>query len=175
MIEGVVVRPLTVHQDDRGSLFEVVHNYEMPGGSAPYRKLLGAPEGRLNYGELSDAVAGRFGQVYVVRNPVRGVVRAFHKHSSLWDYFTVVSGVAKFCLVKSPPGETEIHVLSGDSPKLMIVPPGVFHGWMSLTDNVVLVSVGSELYRPDKPDEIRVPPDSFDADFGGSPWVIRGR
>lgn len=160
MIDGVVISPLRVYYDDRGSLFEVVHNYEMPGG---------------RWGDLSGLIPGNFGQVYVVRNPVRGTIRAFHRHEKLWDYFCIISGSAKFCLIKAPLGETMVHVMSGEKPELLIVPPGVFHGWMSLEDRTVLLSVGSELYNRAMPDEERVPASHFDTDFGGSPWVVRGR
>lgn len=188
----VEVKGLAVHEDDRGRLFEVVHAYELPGG-------LALPHDGPTPG------TPRFGQVYVVHNPARGRVRAFHKHARLWDYFCIVSGSAKFCFVDdregkvaseawysgsmyswpSPqpavrannpgPGSCKSLVASAGSPKLIVVPPGVFHGWMSLEDNTTLLSVGSELYDPREPDEVRVSPEYFNLEFGGSPWEIKGR
>lgn len=191
-IEGLRVVPLAVREDDRGSLFEAIHCYELPGflgpgEGAPYR-----------------FIPGRFGQVYVVHNPVRGTVRAFHKHAVLWDYFAIIHGSAKFCFVDDrqngvdmagyerrpvpgwltpencrtnvpTPGEAQIVVTSARQPKLLVVPPGIFHGWVSLEDDTTLLSIASELYCRDKPDEVRVPPDYFNDEFGGDPWEVKGR
>ena len=146
-IQGLEIIPLQVNFDDRGYLFEIIHNYEMP----------------------------KFGQVYVVGNPARGTIRAFHKHEILWDYFCIVKGSAKFIFVddrkdsKTYKGQETV-ILSEKAPKMVIVPPGVYHGWMSLEDDTIMVSAGSEVYNKEKPDEIRIPPDSF-----GDIWTIKGR
>jgi len=202
MIDSVKVTDLPVFEDDRGALFEVVHSYELPGGE---REKYGPVVTNYDTTGVSvtnqwiAAVRGKFGQIYVVHSPVRGTVRAFHKHRELWDYFCIVSGSAKFCLVddrahkiiktvmehdladpsqfaeEPSPGDTQIIVASARQPKLVVVPPGIFHGWMSLEDNTTLLSVASELYDRANPDEIRVPPFYFDISFGGNPWEVRGR
>lgn len=146
-IQGLEIIPLQVNFDDRGYLFEIIHNYEIL----------------------------KFGQVYVVGDPARGTIRAFHKHEILWDYFCIVKGSAKFIFVDDRKNsktykEQEIVILSEKAPKMVIVPPGVYHGWMSLEDNTIMVSIGSEVYDKDKPDEMRVSPDSF-----GDLWTIKGR
>jgi len=58
--------------DDRGYLYEIIHG--------------------------SDEYLDKFGQVYVVGDPVRNTIRAFHAHEELWDYFHIVKGSAKFIL-----------------------------------------------------------------------------
>jgi len=146
-IEGLETVPLGVNFDDRGYLFEIIHNYDMP----------------------------KFGQVYVVGNPARGVIRAFHKHEVLWDYFCIVRGSAKFVFVddreeSKTHRKQEVVILSEKSPQMIIVPPGVYHGWMSLEDNTIMVSIASELYNKEHPDETRIPPDSF-----GDVWTIKVR
>lgn len=146
-IEGLEVISLQVNFDDRGYLFEIVHNYDMQ----------------------------KFGQVYLVGDPSRGIIRAFHKHETLWDYFCIVKGSAKFVFVDDRKDsktykEQEIIILSEKSPKTIIIPPGIFHGWMSLEDNTLMASVGSETYNKEKPDEVRIPPDSF-----GDVWTIKGK
>lgn len=179
-MEIVAIKDLKVHQDDRGWLFEAIHGHEVTS----------------------------FGQVYVVVNPARGTVRAFHKHHKLFDYFVLVAGVAKFCFVddredkiagginlnykvvraamtttisgpvenrRPGPGRIFEVTVSGERPKLISVPPGIFHGWMSLTDNAVLMSIGSEVYDARNPDEVRVKPDYFDQEFGRDPWHVEGR
>jgi len=146
-IEGLKVVPLQMNFDDRGYLFEIVHNYDM----------------------------SKFGQVYAVGDPVRGVIRAYHKHEALWDYFCIVKGSAKFIFIDDRKKsrtykQQEIVILSEKSPKVVSVPPGVYHGWMSLEDNTIMISIASEIYNHEKPDEIRIPPDSF-----GDLWVVKGK
>lgn len=146
-IEGLEIVSLEVQFDDRGYLFEIIHNYDM----------------------------SKFGQVYVVGDPVRNIIRAFHKHEVLWDYFCIVKGSAKFVFSDDRENSKtyktqEIIILSEKSPKMIIVPPGVYHGWMSLEDNTVMVSTASEVYNKENPDEVRISPDSF-----GDVWAIKGK
>ena len=154
MIEGVSVIDLTVREDDRGYLVEIARS---AGDSAPH------------------AVVHQFGQVYLVGDPVRGTVRAFHKHKELWDWFFISHGSAKFVLRDDRPdspssGETMTVIASARTPRLIAVPPGVYHGWMSLEDDTQMISTASHAYNRDNPDEVRVPPDSF-----GDVWTVRGR
>ena len=146
-IEGLEIINLKVNLDDRGYLFEVIHNYEIP----------------------------RFGQVYIVGDPVRGVIRAFHKHDALWDYFCIVKGSAKFVFSDDRKNsatyqQRETIILSERLPKTIIVPPGVYHGWMSLEDDTIMASTGSEIYNKEKPDECRISPDTF-----GDVWTVKGK
>ena len=146
-IDGLEIIPLEVNFDDRGYLFEIIHHYDMP----------------------------KFGQVYIIGDPVRGIIRAFHKHQELWDYFCIVKGSAKFVFVDDRKEsktykEKETIILSEKSPKVIIIPPGIYHGWMSLEDNTAMISVASEVYNKENPDETRISPDSF-----GDIWTIKGR
>ena len=149
MIQGVQQVPLVAHVDDRGYLIEIVR--------------------------ANDPHMHKFGQVYIVGDPVRGAVRAFHKHRDLWDYFFISHGSAKFVLVDDRPEsptykQMDTFVTSGRNPSLIVVPPGVFHGWMSLEDDTQMISTATEVYNREKPDEVRVPPDSF-----GDVWTVKGR
>ena len=145
---------LTVHEDDRGYLFEVLH--------------------------ASDAFVTQFGQVYVVGDRIERVVRAYHKHKELHDWFAIVHGSAKFVLVddreESPSyRKADIVVGSARTPSVIVVPPGVYHGWMSLEPDTLLCSTASHEYNRDEPDEVRIPLDAFDELLGHSPWQILGR
>jgi len=82
MIQNVQVIPLTTYQDDRGFLMEIIR---VAGDGEPH------------------AVAHKFGQVYLVGDPVRGAIRAYHKHAELWDWFCIVHGTAKFVLKDDRP------------------------------------------------------------------------
>ena len=123
-IDGLKIVPLQVNFDDRGYLFEIIHNYDMP----------------------------KFGQVYLVGDPVRGIIRAFHKHDILWDYFCIIKGSAKFVFVDDRKDsktyqQQETIILSEKSPKMIIIPPGIYHGWMSLEDGTIMISTASEVYN----------------------------
>lgn len=153
-IHDVQIVPLTVHEDDRGYLFEVVH--------------------------ASDPFVPRFGQAYVVGDRIEKIVRAFHKHAELHDWFCIVHGAAKFVLVDDRPDSPtyrkfDMATLSDKAPKLLVVPPGVHHGWMSLQPDTVLMSTASHEYNRDNPDEVRIPPDAFNELIGKDPWVIEGK
>ena len=37
------------------------------------------------------------------------------------------------------------------------MPPGIYHGWMSLEPDTLLLSTASHVYNRDKPDEERIP------------------
>ncbi|MEM7815222.1 MAG: dTDP-4-dehydrorhamnose 3,5-epimerase family protein [Candidatus Aenigmatarchaeota archaeon] len=155
MIEGVQQIPLVANVDDRGYLVEILRASE-PKNSAW-------------------SLCHKFGQVYLVGNFGRGTIRAFHKHEKLWDWFFISHGTAKFVLVDDRPNsptykQVSTFVLSHKNPTLLVVPPGVFHGWMSLEDDTQLISIASEVYNREKPDEVRIPPDSF-----GDVWSVKGR
>lgn len=148
-IQDVACVPLKVNVDDRGYLIEIVH--------------------------ATDPFLKKFGQVYLVGNRTKGIIRAYHKHDMLWDYFFISHGSAKFILVDDRLGSPtyrhmNIFILSERNPAVLVVPAGVYHGWMSLEDDTQMVSTGSELYNKEKPDEVRIPPDSF-----GDLWVVKGR
>lgn len=148
-IQEVACVPLKVNVDDRGYLIEIVH--------------------------ATDPFLKKFGQVYLVGNRTKGIIRAYHKHDILWDYFFISHGAAKFILVDDRLGSPtywhmNIFILSEINPSVLVVPPGVYHGWISLEDDTQMVSTGSELYNKEKPDEVRISPDTF-----GDVWAVKGR
>lgn len=148
-IADAALVPLVAHVDDRGYLIELLR--------------------------ATDQHFTRFGQVYIVGDFGRGVIRAFHKHAVLWDWFFVSHGSAKFVLVddrRESPTYRHMNVLvtSGRNPSLISIPPGVYHGWMSLEDDTQLISIASEVYNRERPDEVRIPPGSF-----GDVWTVKGR
>ena len=149
MIDGVQSVDLVARVDDRGYLIEIVR--------------------------ATDPFMTKFGQVYLVGNFAKGTVRAFHKHLELWDLFFINHGAAKFVLVddrsESPTYKAMNTFTASDrNPTLLVVPPGVFHGWMSLADDTQMISTATEVYQRERPDEVRIPPDTF-----GDLWAIKGR
>ena len=153
-IAGLELIRLDVFEDDRGFLYEVVHD--------------------------NDHFVPHIGQVYVVGDPARGATRAFHKHAELHDWFCLVSGSAKFAFVDDRPdspthGQGDVLVISARRPTLIVVPPGVFHGWMSLEDHTTMLSVASHVYDRTAPDETRVSPQAFENLFGRDVWKVEAK
>src|SRR5215510_16184260 len=149
MIKDVKVVTLTAHVDDRGYLIEILR--------------------------CTDDHFTKFGQVYLVGDMTRGTIRAFHKHEELWDWFFISHGSAKFVLQDDRPnsrtrGDLMTIIASSRKPRLIVVPPGVYHGWMSLEDDTQMISTASHVYNHKKPDEVRIPPDAF-----GDVWTVKGR
>lgn len=68
MIKDVQVIPLEVHEDDRGYFIEIARHADDS-----------EPRGAVH----------QFGQLYLVSEPVRRTIRAFHKHNELWDWFFI--------------------------------------------------------------------------------------
>ena len=156
-IDGVKVTDITLHIDDRGSLFQ--------------------------------AAGGKWIQrVYIVTDPVRGTVRGFHRHMEESEVFCIISGSAKFVLIDpSDPPRVTIADCAGGTPFLptpdvqideytlsaarlqtITIPAGVYHGWVSLEDNTVLVAVADRPYNP--ADKECLPADAF-----GDLWTVRAR
>ncbi len=154
MIDGVRVIKLNTYVDERGYLTEIAR---VAGGDEPH------------------AAIHQFGQVYLVGDPARGAVRAFHKHAELWDWFFISHGSAKFVLKDDRPDsatykEIMAVVIGQRNPTLLAIPPGVYHGWMALEDDTQMVSIASHTYNRANPDEVRIPPDSF-----GDVWTVKGK
>ena len=149
MIDGVKWIPLKRNADDRGYLVEIMRR--------------------------DDDYYLEFGQVYVscLR---RGIIKAWHKHEKQTDYFYVASGTSKIGMYDDRPGSPTQGryqtVVLGDmgNEALLIIPPMVWHGQMSLSEVTYLVNLPTEPYNRQKPDEIRAPVEAFE-----DVWTIKNR
>lgn len=150
MIDGVQVKRLSKHADERGFLMELLRS--------------------------DDPIFTKFGQCYVSMN-YPGVVRAWHWHQKQDDYFVVVKGMAKVALYDaregSPTrGEVNEFYLGENNDILLMIPAGVMHGYKTVgTEPSLLVNFPTEVYDPGQPDEYRLPwnteqiPYSWDIQF----------
>lgn len=151
MIDGVTVKKLITHPDDRGYFREILRD--------------------------DDALLSRFGQVSVTTT-YPGVIKAFHYHERQDDLWYVVSGMAQVVLHdlrKTSPtnGVTEVLYAGDQNPILIKIPTGVAHGYRVLGPHpVVLAYVTTESYDPSKPDEKRIP---FDDPSIGFDWTTKNR
>ena len=139
MIEGVRTKELVCRPDERGRLWEILR--------------------------ADDDIFQQFGQVYVT-TAYPGIVKAWHAHEHQTDFFTVLSGMAKFVLYdmradSATRGQVQEFFLGRDHLKLITIPPGVYHGFKCIGDReVVALNCPTRPYDHDRPDELRLPPDS---------------
>lgn len=136
MIEGVKIKRLTPHADERGFLMELLRN--------------------------DDEIYSKFGQCYASLN-YPGVIRAWHYHKKQTDCFIVVKGMCKVGLYDmregSPTrGQAEAHYLGEHNPIALHIPIGVAHGYRTVgTEPSLLINFPTELYNREEPDEYRIP------------------
>jgi dTDP-4-dehydrorhamnose 3,5-epimerase len=136
-IAGFAVKELHVIPDDRGRLFEVLRR--------------------------DDPLFRGFGQAYVTTT-LPGVVKAWHRHQRQTDFFCCVAGMIKLVLVDDRPGSpshgrVEALWLGVHKPRLVVVPPGVWHGWTCTSvEEAMVLNLATEPYDHHAPDEERLAP-----------------
>jgi len=139
VIDGVLVRPLHWHSDQRGSLAELVR--------ADDPELMVVP----------------FGQVYVT-TLYPGVVKAWHLHARQWDRMVCLRGRVLLGLVDgregSPTRGAQMRIPMGDRNFVVArIPAGVWHGLKNIADEeAMVVNVVSQPYDAANPDEQRMAP-----------------
>jgi dTDP-4-dehydrorhamnose 3,5-epimerase len=139
-IEGVVIKELTRHEDERGWLVELFRQDELPPTLHP----------AMSYVSLSKP----------------GAIRGPHEHKEQTDYFCFL-GPAVFKLYlwdnrpDSPTYDKKCQLTVSEAlPVLVIVPPGVVHAYKNVSDIDGLVfNAPNRLYagwrRQEQVDEIR--------------------
>lgn len=142
MIEGVILKKLIVHQDERGALFEILR--------------------------ADEKIFKKFGQAYITICK-KGWVKGWHYHKKQWDYFCVVRGKAKIVLYdrrrsrqggerKSSSESLSEYILSAEKPQLLRIPPGVIHGFECISKQECwILNIPTQPYARAKPDEYRLP------------------
>lgn len=138
MIKDVVTQKLRLIPDERGRLMEIMRR-DWP-------------------------VFKKFGQVYMTTN-YPGVVKAWHYHKKQTDNVACVKGMIKLVLYDgregSPTkGEINEFFVGEHNPTLIVIPPGVYHGWKCISESEsIVVNCPDELFNYENPDEHRAPHD----------------
>ena len=144
MIEGVMIKQLKVIPDERGRLMEILRQ--------------------------DDDIFMKFGQVYLTTG-YPGVVKAWHYHKAQFDHFCVLKGMMKVVLYDSrdgspTKGEVNEFFLGEHQPLLLRIPPLVYHGFKTVSEQeALLINVATEVYRYKDPDEFRVHPHDNDIPY----------
>jgi dTDP-4-dehydrorhamnose 3,5-epimerase len=149
MIDGVKIKPLKGHADERGCLTEILRSDE--------------------------EMFAKFGQIYVSLN-YPGVIRAWHYHKKQDDFWAVVKGMVKVVLYDmregSPThGQVQEVFLGEQNPVLLQIPVGVTHGYKTIgVEPSLLLNLPTEAYDPAEPDEYRLP---YNTDEIPYDWEIK--
>ncbi len=147
-IAGVVITPLTTNVDDRQRL--------------------------TVYLKASDPHFRGFAQSYVSISS-QGVVKAWHYHLKQTDIWYVPAGKIKVGLFDarsdSPTNGVANEVIMGGGNEITLaIPPGVFHGYVALSPEAVLINTTDQPYDPT--DEFRA---AWDDPRFGFNWGIENR
>lgn len=169
MIEGVIVRDLVTHTDERG-FFREVARFEDFGIEAK---------------QVSHAYRAT------------GIANGWHIHAQHSELFYVPRGILRLCLkdcrtdkftsvsypydnleqqgivfgLSSTPGEYNEVVLGEFIPKAVLVPPGVAHAYKVLSADCDIVYVATATYETSKHDEGRIRWDYWKHDWTRSTEV----
>ncbi|MED3833336.1 dTDP-4-dehydrorhamnose 3,5-epimerase family protein [Peribacillus frigoritolerans] len=145
MIEGVKVKKLVKHCDDRGFFAELVRDDE--------------PELLSRFGQASCSMS------------YPGVIKAFHYHEKQDDLWFFPSGNAQVVLFdlregSSTKGETDVYYMGEENPIMLLIPKGVAHGYRVLGQKpATILYFTTESYNPINPDEKRIEWDDSEIGF----------
>ena len=135
MIDGVIIKTLITHTDERGFFREII---------------------RCN----DDFFSEGFGQ-WSVSRMYTGVIKAWHIHQKQIDWWYVSDGVLKVVLYdtrkSSPTYKETMELLMGDNQpsQVLKIPTGVAHGCKCISGPSNLFYITSNVYDPK--DEGRIP------------------
>ncbi|MCK6456733.1 MAG: dTDP-4-dehydrorhamnose 3,5-epimerase family protein [Phycisphaerae bacterium] len=169
-IDKSALPPLKVVWSD-GALIIRGRSAVIDGVRARHARVLPDERGRL--GEIlraDDPWFEKFGQAYFTTT-YPGVVKAWHFHKLQTDHFYCIRGTIKIGLYdardRSPTrGEVNEIYISEHLPALVRIPPGVYHGWMCVSDvECCVINVTTECYNYANPDEFRAPPHENDIPY----------
>lgn len=138
-IEGVEVVPLRRIADERGAVFLML--------------------------KATDPHFVGFGEIYF-SSVVRGVAKAWKNHRRLTSNYACIHGQIRLVLWddrdgSSTKGTLMEMALGPDDYKLVVVPPGVWHGFQGLSQPLAIVANCAT--EPSDPDELdRLEPNSAD-------------
>lgn len=151
MIEGVSIKKLVRHSDDRGFFMEILRD--------------------------DDGWLRRFGQASLAK-AYPGVIKAFHYHKKQDDIWFFPGGNAQVVLhdlrdASATKGITDVYYLGEDNPAILLIPAGVAHGYRVLgQEPAVIVYFTTESYQAGEPDEYRIP---WDDPAIGFDWTTKNR
>jgi dTDP-4-dehydrorhamnose 3,5-epimerase len=147
--EGVIYEEIKRFADDRGDFTNVA----------------------LEIGDKTGKKGIIFKRSYIINNNQQGVVRGFHGHRKENKLFFVPRGCFKFIIMNMETREWKEYILSEAAPKILFVPGGHYNGFVSLTDDALLITFSSSSMEESIKDDVRLPFDTL----GKEVWNINHR
>lgn len=144
MIKDVEIKKLRVIPDERGRLMEILRS--------------------------DSNFFFKFGQVYMTTT-YPGVVKAWHLHKKQTDDIACIHGMIKLALYdnrkdSSSFKEVNEFYVGTHNPMIILIPPGVYHGWMCVSEEeAIVINVPTEVYNYEHPDEHRIDPHDNDIPY----------
>ncbi|CAN2040875.1 putative low-salt glycan biosynthesis epimerase Agl13 [Candidatus Magnetomoraceae bacterium gMMP-15] len=139
VIDGVVIKDLTLFSDERGSLIEVMRCDDEEMNSANIKQIIAS----YSY---------------------PGMVKGWHLHSKQDDHLVCITGTVKVVLYDYREDSSSYKMINeiymGEkSPRAVYIPPGIFHGIKNVGQEIsVVIGMPSLLYDAENVDERRVNP-----------------
>ena len=143
MIEGVIIKKVVKHSDERGFFAELIKS-----GEGTFHEVM-----QTSYSET---------------NP--GVIKAFHIHN-YWEVWCIIKGQAQVVLHdmrkdSSTKGKTDVIYTGEDDMMLIAIPGEVAHGYKPLGDKPMgIIYHASEAYNPKNITIRTIPHDSSEINF----------
>jgi|LakMenE01Jun11ns_1017448.scaffolds.fasta_scaffold9339943_1 dTDP-4-dehydrorhamnose 3,5-epimerase-like enzyme len=135
-----------------------------------------ATDDRGNLSFINNLVVSNFKRFYTVQNHKSGFIRAWHGHLKESKALIVLKGSAiigavKMTDTKNPDKSEKVSrfVLTSSSPAAVFVPKGFANGFMTLTEEAIILIFSSSELRDSLEDDFR-----FEYDYW-NPWTIEPR
>ncbi len=129
-------------------------------------KLLPNAKGRLmEVQRCDDPEFPGFGQAYVTQS-FAGIVKAWYRHRLQIDQIAAITGLVKLVLyddreASSTCGQLDEIIMGELQPRLVQIPPGVWHGFQAIGDSsAFLLHLNSRPFDAVAPDEERLAADA---------------
>ena len=116
----------------------------------------------VSQGRIDAPNAKEIGEVYLVSVPRSNTTRASHKHKHLDEFFVIIEGNAKFFLLddrkdSSTYGKKESFALNSETGNALFIPRGIYHAFVTLTDNTKCLAISSRPFDQKNPDVYKIP------------------
>ena len=98
---------------------------------------------------------------YQVENHRRGFIRAWHGHKIDSKYMDVAKGSVLAGAVNLETEEIDKFILSDVKPRVLWIPPNYANGFMTLTEDAVVIFFSSLTLEESKGDDLRFPYDKW--------------
>jgi len=156
-MDGVIITPLAVYEDERGRVLKMMHSNMLIAGSFRH------------FNEIQEIY-------FSTINP--GVVKAWHGHKIMTLNYVCVLGKVKIGLCDLRLGITfgetaQIEIDDNQNYNLVTIPPGIWNGYKSMGGGpAIIANAATEVYNPS---EIkRIAPQEFPVPFDWGEYEVAG-